>query len=1325
MHNSCLLSKAKMLPSRLYSLPSPALFFFLFSFLPLSHAAKVTAQLENGLLQANIGAIIDANSHIGREEKIAMEIAIQDFNNSSPTTRLALHISDSSGSPLQAVSAVEELINQNQAQVIVGMASWEEAMLVADAINSEQVPIISLTTASVTPPLMMARRPFLIPMGNNNSAEMKCVAAIVDTCGWRRVNVIYEDSTYGGHAGSITLLSDSLREVGSEIENQLVLPPLASLSDPETSILEELEKLNSQQCRVFVLLHSSLPLAVRLFVEANKMGMMGKGYVWITTSSITSLVDSFNSSVISNIQGVIGIKPYFSETSKEFRAFNIRFRRNFQLEYSDQEENPNPGIFALRAYDSIWAVGKAIERNSTGGEHLVESILSNNFSGLSGKISFEDGKLTGMPTFQIINVIGKSYRELGFWSPEFGFSNSAIEEKGGVKLESKVFWPGGQTSTPKGWVAATDAKPLIIGVPGKTAFNQFVKVVNGSVSGFCIDVFEEAVKLLPYDLPHEFVPYDGTYEDLVREVYYKKFDAVVGDTTILAERSEYVEFSQPYDESGLSMLVTVKEEGSRKAWLFMRPFTKPMWAVTGAIFVYTGFVVWFLEHRRNPDFRGPWRSQVGTMLWFTFSTLFFAHTKVTAKANIGAIIDTDSRIGREEKIAMEIAIQDFNTSSANIRLVLHIQNSGGNHLQAASAAEELINKQQAQLIIGTASWDEAVHVADARKRDQVPIVSLTAPSITPPLMTVRWPFLVPMANNGSAEMKCIADIIGNYGWRRVTAIYEDNTFSGGDAGTITLLSDALRNVSSEIEYQLALPPLASLSDPETSILEELEKLKSQQCRVFVLLQSSLPLAVSLFAEANKMGMMGKDYVWITTSSITSLVDSFNSSVISTMQGVIGIKPYYSETSREYQAFNFKFGRNFQLEYSVEEENPNPGIFALRAYDSIWTVARAIEKNSKGGEKLVESILASNFSGLSGKINFKDEEFVGTRIFQIVNVFGKSYREIGFWSLESGFSNSAIGEEGGEKLEMNVFWPGGKISTPRGWVATTDGKPLRIGVPVQTAFNQFVKIVNGSVVTGFCIEVFEEAVKLLPYDLPHMFVPYHGTYDDLIKKVYYKTFDAVVGDTTILTERSRYVEFSQSYAESGLGMLVAVKEEASRNTWLFIRPFTKSMWIVTGTIFIYTGLVVWFLEHPRNPDFRGPWWSQLGTMLSTLFFADSARLRSNFSRVVFMVWLFVVIILNASYLASLTSMLTVESLGPPLRKNDVKVGCDTGAPFIQKYLQDVLHFPSKNIIEFPNPEDYIEALISGRSQLHFLSFPISRFSSPITAKDLPWLAQPTD
>ncbi|XP_077231201.1 glutamate receptor 2.9-like [Tasmannia lanceolata] len=610
--------------SLLYSFTSRPLSFFICFLLLLSHRAKITAQVENGFLQANIGAIIDADSRIGREEKTAVEIAIEDFNNSSSTTRLVLHIRSSGGNPFQTASAAEDLIKNQQAQVIVGMASWEEAVLVADAGNREEVAVISITTASITPPLMAARWPFLVLMSKNNFAEMDCIAAIIGRYGWRRVTAIYEDSTFGGDTGAITLLSNALRGVDSEIENQLVLPPLASLTDPGISILEQLDKLKSKQCRVFILLHSSLELAASLFARAKQIGMMEKGYVWIITDSITSLFDSFNSSVISTMQGVVGVKTYFSETRNEFRVFKTRFRRKFQLDYSEEEENPNPGIFALRAYDSIWAVGRTIERNSTGGEELVEGILSSNFSGLSGKINFKDRELAGTMSFQIINVFGKSYRELEFWSSEFGFSKSAIGGGGG-RLKGKVLWPGGETLIPRGWVVAMDAKPLRIGVPGNASFKHFVKVENGSVSGFSIDIFEEALKSLPYNLPHEFVPYYGTFGDLVKEVYFKTFDALAGDFTILAKRSRYVEFTQPYIESGISMLVTVKEEGSRKAWLFMRPFTKPMWAVTGVIFVYTGFVVWFLEHRQNPDFRGPWRSQLGTMLWFTFSTLFFAH----------------------------------------------------------------------------------------------------------------------------------------------------------------------------------------------------------------------------------------------------------------------------------------------------------------------------------------------------------------------------------------------------------------------------------------------------------------------------------------------------------------------------------------------------------------------------------------------------------------------------------------------------------------------------------------------------------------------------
>jgi predicted RNase H-related nuclease YkuK (DUF458 family) len=60
-------------------------------------------------------------------------------------------------------------------------------------------------------------------------------------------------------------------------------------------------------------------------------------------------------------------------------------------------------------------------------------------------------------------------------------------------------------------------------------------------------------------------------------------------------------------------------------------------------------------------------------------------TKVT---NIGGIIDVTSRIGKEQKIAIEIAAENFNRFSKSNKLSLHFQDSGGlDPLQVASAGQ--------------------------------------------------------------------------------------------------------------------------------------------------------------------------------------------------------------------------------------------------------------------------------------------------------------------------------------------------------------------------------------------------------------------------------------------------------------------------------------------------------------------------------------------------------------------------------------------------------------------------------------------------------------
>ena len=98
----------------------------------------------------------------------------------------------------------------------------------------------------------------------------------------------------------------------------------------------------------------------------------------------------------------------------------------------------------------------------------------------------------------------------------------------------------------------------------------------------------------------------------------------------------------------------------------------------------------------------------------------------------------------------------------------------------------------------------------------------------------------------------------------------------------------------------------------------------------------------------------------------------------------------------------------------------------------------------------------------------------------------------------------------------------------------------------------------------------------------------------------------------------------------------------------------------------------------------------------LFHLTEEKLYSNLTRAVFIVWLFVVLILNSSYTANLSSMLTIRRLSPDitdiemLRRSNSLVGCDHDS-FVKNYLEKVLEFNTSNIKEVESnlrPEDFI-------------------------------------
>lgn len=700
--------------------------------------------------------------------------------------------------------------------------------------------------------------------------------------------------------------------------------------------------------------------------------------------------------------------------------------------------------------------------------------------------------------------------------------------------------------------------------------------------------------------------------------------------------------------------------------------------------------------------------------------------------NIGAIVDVGTRVGKEQKTAMVMAADYFNNFSRNHKLIIHFREISNDPIQAALSAEELIREDQVQVIVGLQTWEQATMVANVGRRAQVPVLSLTSTvSAASKVTQLRWPFLVPiMPHSSSEQMDCIAAIVQFYSWRKVIVIYEENVYGTGDSEVLAQLSGALQTVGAEIESYLGLPPPSSLFDSETVVREEVAKLLRRQSRVFIILQESLPLASNLFKEAKQMGLMGRDSAWIISDALSDLLDSVDTSFINSAQGALGIKKYYSEDTGSYQEFRGNFQKNFRSEYPDEPNYLEPGIHALRAYDAITAVHKATENLGKTSTNtsvaLLSKILASNFTGLTGGIHFHRAESLETSIFRVINVVGKSYRELGFWSPGFGFSekleifkNGSV-EQNMKKLKVVVNWPGELNRTPKGWAMPTDAKPMRIGVPGRAAFEKFVKVEWADKpeeikYDGFCIRLFQEVLGILQenYDLPYEFHPYNGTYDDLVNHVITKKCDAAIGDITILANRSRYVEFTQPFAESGLSMLVPVKHDFHiQKAWMFLKPFTPNLWYATYGSLFYTMLVIWLIErNSDNKQFQGRLKDELGTSLwftfSSLFFAHREAIKSNLTRAVVVVWLFLVFVLSSSYTASLTSMLTVPRLEPRIndlewiRRTNAAVGCD-GDSFVKAYLRDVIGLT--NIKNINNQDDYPGELESGSIAAAFLELP---------------------
>lgn len=453
------------------------------------------------------------------------------------------------------------MLNNEEAQAIIGPQTSNQAKFVISLGEKAQIPIISFSATS--PSLSPTLNRFFIRTALDDSYQVEAITSIVQAYGWHEVVLIYEDTEYGN--GLISYIVDAFQQIDTRVPYRSVISPSSS----RLNILKNLNKLMAKQTRVF-LVHMTASLGSKLFVLAKDAGMMSEGYAWIITDGLSSLLHPVEGKVIDSMEGVVGVRPYVP-MSTGLKDFEMRWKRKLHTIPSKMS------VFGLWAYDTVWALAKAVElvelqanyssalkknnkEKGTGGilgqidvsksgPRLLQTLLSTRFEGLSGEFRLIDQQFQHA-AFEIFNVISKRETVIGYWTPNketfddlvqsailTNYSSASTSMVDHREFIIKPIWPGNTRSPPKGWAIPITGKKLRIGVPVNSVMsenlNEFMKIEwypdtnePKSFSGFSYDVFLAALERMPFALPHKFIPFTngssrepaGTYDDLLHQI---------------------------------------------------------------------------------------------------------------------------------------------------------------------------------------------------------------------------------------------------------------------------------------------------------------------------------------------------------------------------------------------------------------------------------------------------------------------------------------------------------------------------------------------------------------------------------------------------------------------------------------------------------------------------------------------------------------------------------------------------------------------------------------------------------------------------------------
>jgi polar amino acid transport system substrate-binding protein len=169
-------------------------------------------------------------------------------------------------------------------------------------------------------------------------------------------------------------------------------------------------------------------------------------------------------------------------------------------------------------------------------------------------------------------------------------------------------------ASPPAWSAATGApavRPLVVVT---TAVAPFVLPKSDPPAGFSIDLWNEVARRMRVDFAWNVVLSES---ELLKAIERGEADVAIAAITMTPGREKVVDFSHPYFDSGLQIMVRAQDESAFLTTLRLIPWRAigELFAAAIIILFLLANVLWLIERRRNRDFPTGYLRAIGEGLW--------------------------------------------------------------------------------------------------------------------------------------------------------------------------------------------------------------------------------------------------------------------------------------------------------------------------------------------------------------------------------------------------------------------------------------------------------------------------------------------------------------------------------------------------------------------------------------------------------------------------------------------------------------------------------------------------------------------------------------